>query len=81
MYHEERSVEAGHGIVPGVSLPKHGPELVGQRLPGIQFRNEPADPPVTALAIPQDLLYGTQGHPREAARIRVCTPWGTGWTS
>ena len=45
MYHEERSVEAGHGIVPGVSLPQHGPELVGQRLPDIQFRNEPADPP------------------------------------
>ncbi len=81
MHHEECAVEPGNGIGPGVFLPQHGPKLVGQRLAGIEFGNEPAYPPVTALAIPQDLLYGTHGHPGEAARIRVRMSWGTGWTS
>ena len=81
MHYEQRAVEPGNGITPGVCLPQHGPELVGQRLPGIEFGNEPTYPPVAALAIPQDLLYGTHGHLGEAARIGVRMPWSKGRTS
>ena len=80
MHHEERAVEPGNGITSGILLRQHSPKLVGQGLPGVEFRDEPAHAPVTAMAIPQDLLYVTHGRFGKAARIGVRLPWSTGCT-